>query len=478
MMSHAEIVALSLLQIVLAGCGRAGKQESQPQAVQQSVRLAQSGDYGLPRADPESLGLSPEKLAAVKIQLNAFVEQGKLPGLVVAVARDGKLAYFEAWGMRDVERAKPMTPDTIFRMRSMTKPITGAAVMMLVDAGKVSLDDPVSKYIPEFNDMKVLVEKRDGSTELVAAERPITLKHLMTHTSGLVYDFDIGKLGELYRQKIINENGDAGTSLEEFAKHVAALPLKCQPGKEWHYGINMDILGRVVEVVTGRRYADFLQDNIVGPLSMRDAAFYVPATRGDRLAALYGPAFYVPAARGDRLAALYGSKKDAAAMTLIEDPAQSRFLKVPSQDEGGGGLVCTAGDYLRFAQMLLNGGELDGIRILSAKAVAEMTSNQLPPELGDSPIHVEPFLPGVSLKGVGFGYCGATPLKGAVNTYFGDEGEYTWSGRDSTAFWIDRREGIIGVVLTQLRPSDTYPIRPITHNGIKAAIVKSRAARG
>ncbi len=415
-----------------------------------------SAVYGLPRADAASLGLSVEKLDAMKAQLNAFVEKGQLPGVLVAVVRDGKIGYFEAWGMRDVERKKPMTPDTIFRMYSMTKPITGAAVMTLVDAGKVSLDDPLSKYIPEFKDMKVLVEKPDGSTELVPAKRPITLKHLMLHTSGLVYGlFDQGKLGEMYREANIDSDGSAGITLDEFAKRTAKMPLKSHPGDEWHYGINMDILGRVVEVVTGKRYADYLQETIFGPLGMKDAAFHVPAAKADRLASNYGP--------------------NAGGMQLIEDAATSPFLKVPSQDSGGGGMVSTAGDYLRFAQMLLNGGELDGVRVLSEKAVAEMTSNQLPAAMGDSPLSL---FPGLDFKGIGFGYCGAVPMAGAVNTLFGDDGEYTWGGYASTDFWIDKKTNTVGMVLTQLIPTSTYPTRPIAHAGVEEAIEAGAKSTG
>jgi CubicO group peptidase (beta-lactamase class C family) len=411
--------------------------------------------YGLPKSDPASIGLDAAKLDAMKSQLNAFIEKGQLPGIIVAVARDGKLGYFEAWGMRDAERKKPMTPDTIFRMYSMTKPVTGAAVMTLVDADKISLDDPLSKYLPEFKDMKVLVEKTDGTTELVPAKRPITLEHLMLHTSGLVYGlFDTGKLGEMYREADLNSDGSAGITLEEFAKRTAKLPLKSHPGDEWHYGINMDILGRVVEVVSGKRYADYLQEKIFGPLGMNDSGFFVPAAKADRLASNYGPS---------------GGK-----MALIEDAASSPFLKVPSQDSGGGGMVATAGDYLRFAQMLLNGGELDGVRVLSEEAVAEMTSNHLPASMGDSPLNL---FPGISFKGIGFGYCGAVPMDGAINTVFGDEGEYTWGGYASTDFWIDKKTNVVGMVLTQLIPTSTYPTRPIAHNGVEAALLESAASR-
>ena len=417
--------------------------------------FAGPGEFGLPKGDPEKLGLSAEKLGAIKTQLNGFVEKGQLPGFVIAVARAGEVAYFEAFGMRDVERKKPMTSDTIFRMYSMTKPITGAAVMTLVDAKKISLDDPVSKYIPEFAEMKVLIEKKDGTTELVAAERPITLKHLMTHTSGLVYGiFDTGKLGEEYRKANLNSDGAAGITLEEFAKRAATLPLKCQPGAAWHYGVNMDVLGRVIEVATGMRFADYLEKTLFAPLGMNDAGFHVAKENADRLAANYGP--------------------DTAKtkMTRIDDPANSPFLKVPSQDSGGGGMVATAGDYLRFAQMLLNGGELDGVRVLSKEAVEEMTSNQLPAELGPAPLNL---MAGISFKGIGFGYCGATPMKGAGMTIFGGEGEYSWGGYASTDFWIDKKEGIVGLVLTQLIPTATYPTRTIMRNGVAAATLKKHA---
>ena len=411
-----------------------------------------AGELGLPASTPAEQGMLAEKLAAIPTQLGTFIDQGKLPGFVTVVARNGKVVHFEAFGSMDVERGKPMQKDTIFRMYSMTKPVTGAAVMTLVDAGKISLDDPVSKYIPEFANAQVLIEKEDGTTELVPAENPITLKHLMMHTSGLVYGiFDTGKLGELYREANVNSDGSSGVTLEEFAKKAASMPLKCQPGTEWHYSIAMDVLGRVVEVVTGKRYGDYLAETIFEPLGMKDSAFYVPAEKADRFASNYGP----DAEKG---------------MVLIEDAATSPFLRVPSLDSGGGGMGGTAADYLRFAQMLLNGGELDGVRILSEEAVAEMTSNQLPKEWGDSPLNL---MAGLSFKGVGFGYCGATPMDGFQNTLFGGEGEYTWGGYASTDFWIDKHENIVGMVLTQLIPTGTYPTRPMMHSAIQGAIVES-----
>lgn len=411
-----------------------------------------AGELGLPQGDPAQEGMSAEKLAAIPQQLGTFIDQGKLPGFVTVVARNGKVVHFEAFGKMDVERDKPMQRDTIFRMYSMTKPVTGAAVMTLVDAGEVSLDDPVHQYIPAFEDMEVLIEKEDGTTELVPAEHPITLKHLMTHTSGLVYGiFDTGKLGELYREANVNTDGSSGLTLEEFANRAASMPLKCEPGTEWHYSIAMDVLGRVVEVVTGQRFGDYLAETIFEPLGMTDSGFYVPAEKADRFAANYGP-------------------DPETGMTLLDDPANSAFLKEPSLDSGGGGMVGTAADYLRFAQMLLNGGELDGVRVLSEEAVEEMTSNHLPQEWGEAPLNL---MAGLSFKGVGFGYCGAVPMDGYGNTLFGGEGEYTWGGYASTDFWIDKHENIVGMVLTQLIPTGTYPTRPMMHNAVEAAIVES-----
>lgn len=409
-------------------------------------------EYGLPAGDAAELGMSAEKLGEIRTALAPFVDQGKIPGFVTVVARDGKIVYADTYGMRDVERKKPMESDTIFRMYSMTKPITGVAVMTLVDAGKLSLDDEVSKYIPEFADMKVLIEKEDGTTELAEATSPITIRNLMMHTSGLIYGlFDRGALGKLYNEANVNSDGSSGLTLEEFAKKAASMPLKCQPGAEWNYGINMDVLGRVVEVVTGKRYADYLEETIFKPLGMKDSAFKVPAPKARRFASNYGP--------------------DAGGMKLSEDNATSPFLKTPSQDSGGGGMVGTAADYMRFAQMLLNGGELDGVRIISEEAAAEMTTNQLPAEMGDAPLKL---MPGMSFKGLGFGYCGAVPMEGFENTLMGGEGEYTWGGYASTDFWIDKHEGIVGMVLTQLTPAGTYPTRTLVHNGIEAAIVERR----
>ncbi|MEE8437629.1 MAG: serine hydrolase domain-containing protein, partial [Candidatus Neomarinimicrobiota bacterium] len=249
-------------------------------------------------------------------------------------------------------------------------------------------------------------------------------------------------------------------TLEELAKKVAEQPLLVQPGTQWNYSIAMVVLGRVVEVVSGQRYGDFLQERIFAPLGMKDAGFHVPKEKVARFAANYAP--------------------HAAGMVLIDDPAQSSFLKVPSHDSGGGGMVGTADDYLRFAQMLLNGGELDGVRILSEESVQEMTRDHLGPEFGDAPLFTiaqafgDDLPPEIiqAFKGIGFGYCGSIVRDGAGNTVFGTPGQYSWGGAWSTDFWIDRPQKLVGLVLTQIT-AGTYPIRTILNNATYEALVES-----
>lgn len=417
-----------------------------------SAQAFSNSQFGLPLADPESVGMSSEKLAAIKPKLQPFIDQDKVPGFITIVARDGKVVHFEAFGHMDVERGKPMRPDTIFRMYSMTKPITGAAIMILVQEGKIAVSNPVSKYIPQFAEMEVLIEDDDGSTHTVPADRPITIEHLLTHTSGLIYGSRKHPVAEMYQESGVDSDGASGLTLEEFAKKAASMPLVAHPGTVWNYGISIDILGRVVEVVSGRRYGDFLRDRIFEPLRMKDSGFHVPAEKSDRFAANYGP------------------DKETGGMKLVDDPAKSRYLKIPSQDSGGGGMVGTAADYLRFAQMLVNGGVLDGVRVLSKESVREMTTNHLGPEFGEAPL--TSLFP-LGMKGVGFGYCGAVVLEGVERSVFGGGGQYSWGGAASTDFWIDKRQRLVGMVLTQLLPSGTYPTRVIMNNATYDAIVES-----
>lgn len=398
---------------------------------------------GLPTGDAESLGLSQSKLDAIPGALQNYIDKNQMPGFVTVVAKDGKVVHFEAFGKRDVERDKPMENETIFRMYSMTKPVTGTAVMILVQEGKLSVDDKVSKYIPEFANLKVLTQ---GSDKPVPADKPMTIQHLLTHTSGLSYAFLPSHVQGIYSE---SDHNSGDISLEEYAKRVAKLPLMAHPGTQWNYSISMDILGRVVEVVSGQRFGDFLEQRVFAPLQMNDSGFHVNPSNKGRFAANYGPS---------------GGK-----MILVDDPESSAFLKRPALDSGGGGMVGTAGDYLRFAQMLANDGELDGVRILKKESVDEMLSDQLDPALGTKPLST--MVP-VLVEGLGFGYCGSVVRDGVAMTAFGSSGQYSWGGAASTDFWIDRERNMVGLVCTQLIPSGTYPQRVVFHNAMMAAVKK------
>ncbi len=455
-------------------------------ALSVSIPALADDHYGLPTAEPESVGMSAEKLGAIKASFQPLIDEQKVPGFVTVVARRGKIVHFEAFGSMDVERKKAMRPDTIFRLASMTKPVTGAAVMILVQEGKIAVSDPVSKYIPEFAEMEVLVQNEEGASRTVPADRLITIEHLLTHTAGLTLGPFPNAVAKLYVTAglgysaeqfavlrgsggVIGDtvDGDArwmstgfrpSLTLEELAKKVAEQPLLVQPGTQWNYSIAMDVLGRVVEVVSGQRYGDFLAKRIFAPLGMKDAGFHVPKEKVARFAANYAPR--------------------AAGMVLTDDPARSSFLEVSGHDSGGGGMVGTASDYLRFAQMLLNGGELDGVRILSEESVQKMTSDQLGPKFGEAPLstilqvyEVPPAVAIQATQGVGFGYCGAVVRDGAGNTGFGFPGQYSWGGAWSTDFWIDRPQKLVGLVLTQIT-AGTYPVRKILNDATYEALVE------
>lgn len=404
---------------------------------------------GLPEATPESVGMSAERLGRIVPAMASFVEDEQVPGLITVVARRGKVVHFETYGSMDREAKKPMRPDTIFRMYSMTKPVTGTAIMILYEEGKIALTDPISKYLPEFTDMRVYVGKKGGEVVTKPANKPITITHLLTHTSGITYDFWPHPVGTIYKNAgldIVSAYQNE-LDLEAYVKLLAEQPLFGQPGEQWEYGLNMDVLGRLVEVVTGQRFGDFMEERIFGPLGMVDAGFHISDDQLDRFAANYAPS---PEGR----------------MFLIDPPKLSLYRQDISLHLGGAGLVCTAADYLRFAQMLANGGELDGVRILSPTTVDLMMSNHLPPALGDSPLGV--LFPGA--RGLGFGFCGSVVTDAAAMGMAGSKGEYSWGGAASTDFWIDREQELVGMVLTQLLPAGTYPTRARMHQMTYQAI--------
>ncbi len=379
---------------------------------------------GLPTAKPNEMGFSSTRLNRIKPFMQSYVDQGKLPGLITMIARHGKVVHFEKYGVMDVD--KPMQFDTIFRIASMTKPITSVAIMMLYEEGKFLLNDPISKFIPKFKDVKVFSHIDKNGLRLVEPNNPITIRDLLTHTSGLTYGF-FGNtpVDSMYRKAALF----SGT-LEEMVQKVTKLPLIYQPGTKWNYSVSTDVLGYLVEVLSGKPFNEFLQQRVVfKPLGMNDTDFYVPQGKINRFAASYRRA------------------KDGT-IQVSDKPETSTFLKHPTLCSGGGGLVSTASDYMRFAQMLLNKGELEGTRLLGRKTVEFMTKNQLSDEL--LPIH-----PGLLGQGFGLGFA---VLESTAQSYsIGSEGEFEWRGIYNTFFWVDPKEDMILILMTQFSPYLYYP---------------------
>ena len=393
----------------------------------------------LPLVAPEQVGLSAARLDRVRKWMHGWVDSGKLAGMVACVMRKGELAFAEVAGLSDVARNKSMRPDTIFRIYSMTKPLTSTAIMMLYEEGRFQLDDPISRFIPAFANPRVMVGGSRGKIETVPAEREITFRDLLTHTSGLTYGFmESNPVDAAYRAKQggVDFQTDT-TTLKEVVERLAGLPLIAQPGKAWNYSVATDVLGYLVEVISGQPFEVFLKEKVIRPLGMIDTDFHVPPAKHDRFAANY--------------AAGAGGKLD-----LIDDPAKSRYLAPRTVNSGGGGLVSTASDYLRFCKFMLNKGELDGARLLGRKTVELMTMNHLKGDMADMGT---PRFSESTYTGIGFGLGFSVMMDPAKAQIVGSPGEYAWGGAASTAFWIDPAEDMAVVLLTQLMPSSTYPIR-------------------
>ena len=364
-------------------------------------------EEGLPKAAPEDLGLSTETLDKIAPALQEYVDKGQLPGFLTVIAKDGKIVHFNPLGMRDVENQKPVEADTIFRIYSMSKPITSVAVMILYQDGHFKLDDPVENFIPAFKDMKVFNKEQ---TETHDAKNKMTIKHLLTHTAGLTYGWGNNPISKLYGElKIFNSD----STLAEMAEKLGEIPLVHEPGERWNYGVATDVLGYLVEVVSNMPFEKFLQTRLFGPLGMVDTGFSVPIEKVDRFAALYRP-------------------NDKGGLRLVGNAplANDDLSFFPS---GGGGLVSTAADYLRFCQMLLNDGELDGVRILSKETV----------DLIRYPHHQYRHN---AAFGLGFNVI----TKVGDNSKGKSVGTYSWAGAASTVFWIDPEKKLIGVLMTQL----------------------------
>ncbi|MBX9931753.1 MAG: beta-lactamase family protein [Methylobacterium sp.] len=388
--------------------------------------------------DPQAVGLCSDRLERIDGWMLGLVDTGRLAGLSVSIARRGKTAFFRAHGLADVARKKPFAADTIVRIYSMTKPLTSVAVMMLYEEGRFQLDDPVARFLPEFADMRVLTGGSRARYDTEPASRAITIRDLLTHTSGLTYGFMEATLVDaLYRQNGVDFGENQEASLAEVVRRAANQPLLSQPGKEWNYSVATDVLGHLVAVVSDRDFGDVLRERVIAPLGMVDTDFHVPA---DKLS---------------RLAATYSLFRDRT-LKLYDDSVETRFAKVPPLASGGGGLVSTASDYLRFCRFLLGRGELDGMRLLGRKTVDLMLMNHLG---GDLAAMGQPRFSESSYTGIGFGLGFSIMLDPARAQIVGTPGEAAWGGLASTSFWIDPAEDLSVVMLAQLIPSSALPIR-------------------
>ncbi len=389
----------------------------------------------LPRGDARTAGFSKEKLALIPQAIQKAVNEKKIAGGSALIARHGKVVHFSVAGMQDINAKKPITESTIFRIASMSKPITSVAVMALVEDGKIKVTDSLSKYVPEFKDMKVLVPSKDGkSYEIVNAEREITIHDLLTHTSGLTYRL-LNKpfVAKIYADAGINDGlAETTGTIGDNVKKLAKMPLVCQPGSAWEYGLSTDTLGYVVEVASGKTLDEFLRERVFKPLKMNDTYFILPKEKRSRLTALYNAGTLAPV----------GGKPVAMGAAVFT-------ATYPIHDggkyySGGGGLVSTIDDYFRFCQMLLNRGELNGTRVLKAVTVAMMTKNQIG--------KLRTFQPDFNQMGYGFGILSESG-KEATKSPAG-VGSYSWGGAFGTFFWIDPKNDVIGIFMTQMFPPD------------------------
>ena len=389
----------------------------------------------LPHARPEQIGLSSTRLQRMSDAFKREVDKGTLPGATVMVARRGQIGWFDAIGRQAPDASAPMAHDTIFRIFSMTKPIVSVGIMMLIEDGHFLLSDPVAKFIPEFADQKVGVEN-NGKLDLVPLQRPMTVQDLLRHTSGITYDHTgNGLVQQLYQQSRLRSRKLTNA---EHAAMVAGLPLMCQPGAEWNYSRSTDILGRIIEVVSGKSLGAYLAERILAPVQMAETAFHTDEENAGRLA----EPFAADPWTGDKVQLF-------------------NMLEKPVMESGGGGLVSTTMDYARFSQMLLNGGTLDGNRIIGRKTLQLMASNHLGPDVKV----ISPLMP----AGHGFGLGFAVRTEAGMAPFPGSPGEFFWSGMAGTFFWIDPKEDLFAVFMMQ-GPGQRQYIRIMLRNLVAAAV--------
>jgi CubicO group peptidase (beta-lactamase class C family) len=399
---------------------------------------------------PEDVDLSSERLARVDDAMHAYVDAGKLPGVQTLVSRRGQLVHHDCYGFTDVDAGSLVGPESIYRIYSMTKPITSVALMMLYEQGHLLLENPVHRYLPELAEVQVWDGGSAEAPQTRPPARPITVHDVLTHQSGLTYGFHFQHpVDELYRQADLGNFTEPTYDLAEGVARLASLPLLFDPGTRWNYSMSTDVCGRLVEVISGQPLDEFLHDHVLDPLGMHDTAFHAPEGDLDRCAPLY------IRGKDGKLTAF------AAARSMVRPPT---FLS------GGGGLVGTGADYLRFAHLLLGGGQLDGVRLLGPRTVAYMARNHLTGgkllnELGQSTFSES------AMEGTGFGLGFSVIEDPAALQNLASQGEFGWGGAASTAFWVDPVEEICVVFMTQLLPSDTYPIRRQLRVAVNQAIL-------
>jgi CubicO group peptidase (beta-lactamase class C family) len=382
--------------------------------------------------DAAGAGLDEDRLARIEHHLRTrYLDAGKIAGAQVAIVRGGTVGYVGNFGLRDRERGLPVTDDTIWRLYSMTKPITGVAMMTLYEQAHFRLDDPVERWIPEWKNLQVREPDPNGGWRLVPAHRPPTIRDILTHTSGIGYGEENGDL-------VLGErNWLAGHDLASMATAFGDWPLRFQPGSTWLYSHGMDVAARLVEIMSGLPYDEYLRREVFGPLGMTDTEFWVPEDKVSRFSACYGR----------------NARKE---LVLIDDPTRSTYLRVPKLFNGGGGLVGTLPDYLRFVAMLAGGGQLDGARVLGRKTVELIGTNHLPNDGEMSEMALPTGYGEVGFSGNGFGLTVAVSKGPQATGAVGSAGSFMWGGAASTTFWVDPAEELGVVFMTQLMPSGTF----------------------
>jgi CubicO group peptidase (beta-lactamase class C family) len=392
--------------------------------------------------DPDQVGLDPSRLAVLDEHFAGYVDEGKLAGWQLVVSRAGEVAHTSTYGKRDLQSGAPVATDTLWRIYSMTKPITSVAAMMLWEEGRFELTDEISRWLPEFADVRVFVKGSISQPHTVPATEPIRVWHLLTHTSGLTYGHMMSStVDAIYRAAGFDFTTITSGDLGDVCRRYAALPLLFQPGSAWGYSIATDILGRMVEIISGQSLAEFTAARIFEPLGMTDARWSVDDdTDAERLAGLYVP---------------HPATGRATRWAPFDEAARAK----PEMYSGGAGLICTADDYRRFTRMLLNEGTVDGVRILGSRTVRFMTRNHLPGD-GDVAALQSGGFAETTFEGIGFGLGFAVVLDPVPSRVPSSVGTYYWGGAASTAFWVDPAEELTVEFYTQLIPSAKYPIRP------------------